>query len=560
MVSHLTPPPGKNCKSDSAGWTTCIEGTCEQWSQQCELKTTLCQGKNSCSLSKNTYPYATIDSCKIDATLSYKKSWNTGMITIQQPVIVNKLRGATCDLGCAPQIGCFGTFKDNDGISWSCSVVSQADCGIGIHYSCTKNPIICSRPDAGYCANDGGPCTDPTLYASDGGVCAYGESCSSTDCTAAGYNVVCAPAGGCDNDNDGYNGTYLGCTNALDCNDDPADGGASIHPPGTYETGIALCSNGRDDDCDGTYDYEGALRDGSCAVSVISADATPPACNALSLTATCEYSVPGALITSQRAYVTRGGAMLAPCEWQSWSGAVATFYCPLAGLSAGAYNVTCSVDTAIGTLAGAAKDDAFIVTPCNVAWEGYLIDRVTQQPIATVVNAYVSVDGVTTALSAASFSIPGIVPGNRAVMADAEGYDPGSDMVSFIDDPTKHNITLSPAVCQPDCSFDGYCDYSCLDEGACAMYGGLSASEIAQIKAICQEKKSGYILYNGSIYVRCCASSYEEDPRILPEDIAVAFSLQSTSRAIVPHTRLVTLYGKLHSLVVISFSLDDAKR
>ena len=200
--------------------------------------------------------------------------------------------------------------------------------------------------------------------------------CAGTD-PAVSITVTERPPGACDLDGDGYNGTYSGCSSQLDCNDNPATGGGAIHPPASYESGIAMCADGKDNDCDGAYDYEGLLKDGigkdaSCTIRVFDADGPVVACAGSTFVANCTYDA-GNVITSQRATVTRNGAFVRQCSFVSWSGTVARFDCD-AGMVPGDYNITCSIDAAVGTKSGTDKDSPFAVVglmePCEIGFCG----------------------------------------------------------------------------------------------------------------------------------------------------------------------------------------------
>ncbi len=592
VIAGMTPPPGKKCSSDNATFSACIDGSCYNttWSytSACSNDQAQCAGLLSCIISPNPYPlYNASNTCKVSARMNYL-DLSYGYQNLQ--VIIPKLRGAACGLGCAKQTGCFGTYYQNTGMvdsngnpiyaARNCSTVPYAQCGLAILYdydytACTKDPIICARPDAGRCANDGGPCTDPALltnYTNNNGVCDYGESCTAPDCAARGWNVTCTtnntcPPGtvqngqtctplalnACDKDGDGYNGTYPGCANPNDCNDNDS----SIHPNAPEDTPL-LCTDGLDNDCNGNIDYDGYTSgtinppvhgDQQCPVTITSIDAPFAVFTNTAFTINCAAD---AVVRS----LTLNGTGLAT-TFDRWSGTgsyTAVFNASIT--TPGTYTVTCSVDHGMSYQAGTDRTTTITASNATVTWEGHVRD-VNGQPItdATPTTLIDNADPQPTTTDTSgrpSYINRTLTPGLHNVTANATGYEQRTILnVPFTTNPTRYDISLRAIQCQRDCTYNGVCDYNCLQDPAsgCTLNASLSAAEKASILNICQYATPGSTrIFNTTTTITCC-----KGPLSPTTQYQTPMTLSSCADNLITHKTGVIMNGKLVQLTVVSY-------
>jgi hypothetical protein len=479
VIDGQTPPPGKSCTSDSASAATCFDGTCalpDAWGlTSCAVQENLCTDLEDCTASSPVMN--TPNSCNVDVTVRYRNVI-TDMMVATHPT-VNKLRGATCGLGCAQQSGCFGTFSmtDPDGQKsyGDCSLdpylqTHPASCGAtrsaGVapevyffnYRNCSLNPYICSQPNAGRCADDGGPCT--AVNAANG-ICDFNESCTAPDCAAAGYAVQCPM---------------------------PQCVGPVVPPNAT------LCAG---DDTN------------------LSANTTLSLVPACTPSTKCEY-------TCSNGYALSGGV------------------CVLT----------------------------------STTWDGYLIDGGypadgRTSPFITDSSAHLSIDGATPSTFSNGYFSLTVSLGQHVAAADAPGYDPVRDTYNITLSSLHQNITLYPASCTESCSLAGLCNYDCVAEGVCSIFNYSIAYNVtldpARVRALCQGKPLGALmLYNASymynatsvptnLWIRCCAGAVDDDPLRAESSIQVPYSLQTCSAQVVPQKRLVSLYGRIYELTVLSY-------
>jgi len=204
----------------------------------------------------------------------------------------------------------------------------------------------------------------------------------------------------------------------------------------------------------------------------------------------------------------------------------------------------------------------------STTWEGYLIDGRTNTVI-TDSGAHLTIDSSSQPLSFGHFSAS-VSLGQHVAAADAPGYDPVTYTYDITSSPVHHqNITLSLAACTERCSLAGLCNYDCVAEGVCSIFNYSIAYNVtldpARVRALCQGKPLGALmLYNASymynatsvptnLWIRCCAAFADGDPLRAESSIQVPYSLQTCSAQVVPQKRLVSLYGRIYELTVLSY-------
>lgn len=192
---------------------------------------------------------------------------------------------------------------------------------------------------------------------------------------------------------------------------------------------------------------------------------------------------------------------------------------------------------------------------CKITWTGYINDSTDGSPITRIGS--VGVDSIpSTAMtytivpSGAQFSVQ-VDWGYRKLSANASGYDPTvlRDQL-FLVSPTRQDITIRPMECQPDCTFGGYCDYSCLGQNGCVWDGILDADDQADIRGVCADAPPGDVrLFNDTHYVICCGA---DGGFVEMSDYRAGFSIETCNPTIIRTSRMVRYNGKFHQLTILT--------
>ncbi|HIH24784.1 TPA: hypothetical protein HA251_07160 [Candidatus Woesearchaeota archaeon] len=205
---------------------------------------------------------------------------------------------------------------------------------------------------------------------------------------------------------------------------------------------------------------------------------------------------------------------------------------------------------------GASESCDAIDPACKITWTGYINDSTDGMPITRIGS--VGVDSelsptmtYTTVPSVTQFSVE-VDWGYRKLSANASGYDPAvlRDQL-FLVSPTRQDITLRPMECQPDCTFGGYCDYSCIGQNGCAWDVVVDPGDQADIRAVCADAPPGDVrAFNDTHYVICCGTS--DGVFMEMDDYRAGFTIETCNPTIIRTSRMVRYNGKFHQLTVLT--------
>lgn len=145
-----------------------------------------------------------------------------------------------------------------------------------------------------------------------------------------------------DEDGDGYNVTGGGC-GAIDCDDTPVSG-VGINP-GVVESGVSMCTDTIDNDCDGDTDYDssdGNHGDDGCGVDITGASPSGGYSHVAGGTfgVACFVSVSAAQLNSVYATIDASS-----CAFDSYAGGLYAFTCDAGVFTGSNKTVTCTINT-----------------------------------------------------------------------------------------------------------------------------------------------------------------------------------------------------------------------